>query len=447
MKKILLLTLLLLLAQEGCGDPAPGSVSGVVTANKPAGSNIYVAIGESLDDMAYGEYTQLLTMNAQGSFTFKDIPPGAYRLAAFIDANGDGRPDFRVEPYFVLQQELLISPGAEIENISVKGFFNERDASFKTEERTERYRVMGVRAGTAVKRAHANLRDEKSDLFIKVMPTLRAMVHEAEMTWKLAGNESDWEHITALLKPVPEIAQGAIEGRDLTTALRGFHLRAYLSALDRSVQRYAVYVPAQYDGSRPFPLVVALHGAGGDHWSGMRTVTGFSEQLIGPEVANRRFHPQSGPPDFIIASPGGHGYDGPGYRGAGEYDVRKVILEMKTNYNVDPDRVYLTGASKGGRGVWELGLTSPDMFAAIAPVAGGTGLARNLVGNAPKVRIYAFHGAKDKIISVNESRAIAALVYQAGQRAEFEYTEYAEWGHDACYRVYEGGAIFDLFRR
>jgi len=454
MKKILLLIALILFI-PACGretpktdkSPETGSISGTVRVNKPPGSRIYLAIGENLDEMARGNYVRHLVLNDQGPFRFDDVPAGAYRMAAFVDIIADARPNFLIEPYFVFETELSVSPGKTIEGISVEDFFNERDPAFKTAERIKQYKALNARAKAAVDKAYEKLKAGKNNLLIEVMPTLRAMVYEAETAWKPAGNESDWEHVTALLEPVPKIAQGAIEGRNLISSLRGFYLRAYLSDLDRSVQRYAVYVPKEYDGSRPFPLVVALHGAGGDHWSGMKTVTGFSGQLIGPEASNRHFFPQSAPPDFIIASPGGHGYIGPGYEGPGEYDVQKVIAEMKSSYNIDADRIYLTGVSKGGRGAWEIGLTYPEMFAAIAPVAGGTGGVRNLAKNAARVRIFAFHGAADKIISVNESRAMAAAVYQEGIPVEFEYAEYADWSHYDCVRVYENGAIFNLFRQ
>jgi poly(3-hydroxybutyrate) depolymerase len=39
-------------------------------------------------------------------------------------------------------------------------------------------------------------------------------------------------------------------------------------------------------------------------------------------------------------------------------------------FRVDPKKVYLTGCSMGGEGVWRLALASPHRFAAIAPVCG-----------------------------------------------------------------------------
>jgi len=39
---------------------------------------------------------------------------------------------------------------------------------------------------------------------------------------------------------------------------------AFTSPLDGSQQPYRLYLPSAYDGSQPLPLLVALHGTGGD---------------------------------------------------------------------------------------------------------------------------------------------------------------------------------------
>jgi pimeloyl-ACP methyl ester carboxylesterase len=44
---------------------------------------------------------------------------------------------------------------------------------------------------------------------------------------------------------------------------------------------------------------------------------------------------------------------------------------IEAQYAIDPQRIYLTGFSLGGFGTWALGLSSPDRFAALVPVAGG----------------------------------------------------------------------------
>jgi predicted esterase len=453
MKKLLIMLFSLLLAGCGQGAPEPevpalpGSISGVIKVKKPKRSLIYLALGKSYDELTLGMPVRLGLMRKPGPFRFKQIPPGAYYLGAFVDINGNRIPDVPAEPYFLSRDPIRVSPGEHVKDILVDGFFNERNPSFKSAERIRQYENLLQNANTSVGNTYEQLTTDGSDLLLTVMPTLRAMIYEAESVWSAAGNEADWEHITALLAPIADLAAAAKRGNNPLASQRGFQLRAYISGIDSSIQRYAVYVPDAYDGSRPFPLVIALHGAGGDHWAGMKMVLGSSALVIGAQEANTRFFPRNPPADFIVACPNGHGYRGPGYRKSGEYDVLKVIRDMISNYNIDTDRVYLTGSSKGGRGAWEIGLKYPEMFAAIAPVCGGTDVARTLVKNAARVRIYAFHGSRDRFVSVNESRAMSLAVYATGLPVEYEYKELEEFGHEAGMLVYQGGMIFEVFRK
>ena len=69
------------------------------------------------------------------------------------------------------------------------------------------------------------------------------------------------------------------------------------------------------------------------------------------------------------------------YNGIAEEDVLRAMDDVKRAYNVDEDRVYLTGLSMGGGGTWHLGLRYPDRFAAIAPVCA--------VGDVSPLRLHA----------------------------------------------------------
>src|SRR5947209_3100581 len=59
-----------------------------------------------------------------------------------------------------------------------------------------------------------------------------------------------------LLSALHSAVQAQAPGKDLRLT--------YASAVNRSEQPYRLYVPTSYDGSRPFPLVLALHGTSGD---------------------------------------------------------------------------------------------------------------------------------------------------------------------------------------
>jgi predicted esterase len=423
---------------------ARGSVSGAVSVNTPPGSIIIVALGRDYDDLTMGRVLRGQAMRKSGPFHFRGVRPGTYRVGAFVDLNGNRVPDIPLEPYIVNSSAISISPGEHVTGISVEGFYNERVRSFKTPERARRYEDLLAESKEQLERAYEKLEVDNSDLLYDVIPSLRGMIFEAERAWPVAGNLSDWEQITGLLEPVSPVAQGAYEGKNLLNDLRGCYLRAYVSELDGSIQRYAVAIPQKYDGSKPFPLIIALHGAGGDHWAGLKMVAGFSAYVIGAEQSNRHFFPPDLPPDFIIACPNGHGFRGPGYRAKGEYDVMKVLKEMFANYNIDADRVYLTGASKGGRGTWEIGMKHPELFAAIAPVAGAPNRAEKLVGDTGEMKFYVFHGRRDKIMPIASTHRMIVMLTEAG--AYVDYEEYEDMGHEASVFAYADGNIIQRFR-
>ena len=130
----------------------------------------------------------------------------------------------------------------------------------------------------------------------------------------------------------------------------------YLGAL----QPYYMHVPASYATRRAaFPLIVYLHG-----------VTGLPDEpwynpigLVDTADAN----------GYLFASALGRGdYS---YRGPGDVDVREVIADVERHYAIDPDRVYLMGHSMGGYGTDNVGIRTPDLFAAIAPAEGTDAIA------------------------------------------------------------------------
>jgi len=156
----------------------------------------------------------------------------------------------------------------------------------------------------------------------------------------------------------------------------------YRSEIDQTDQPYRLYVPAAYDGSRPLPLVIALHGTGGNEASL------FDEERY-QKGAIRQAAEKHG---LLLASPLGRGTTE--YRGIGENDVLCVLADVQKRYKVDPDRVYLTGHSMGGTGAAYLALHHPDLFAAAAPLAAAYSFPW-LARNAASVPFLWIGGAAD----------------------------------------------------
>lgn len=109
--------------------------------------------------------------------------------------------------------------------------------------------------------------------------------------------------------------------------------------------------------------------------------------------------------------------------------LKQFIDEIVKEYNIDTNRIYLTGLSMGGYGTWHMAMTYPNFFAAIAPVCGG-GLP--WYANVLKMPVWAFHGEVDSVVSVEESKNMVREVNNAGGNAKltiFENVDHDSWNY------------------
>ena len=164
---------------------------------------------------------------------------------------------------------------------------------------------------------------------------------------------------------VLESAELDLEAAGKTARARphGFVRLAWRDDVDGSIQFCRAYLPAGYDPGRRWPLVVQLHG-----------YNPANPEYVRWWAVDDRHHPihsvDRGPDGPVYIEP--HGRGNTTYRGFGEKDVLRAIAEAKKTLSIDEDRVYLMGDSMGGWGTWQVATRNPEVFAAIAPVFGGS---------------------------------------------------------------------------
>ncbi len=215
---------------------------------------------------------------------------------------------------------------------------------------------------------------------------------------------------------------------------RGAKLRAYVSAVDSSLQTYSVTVPPAYDPAVSWPLIVSMHGHG---W-----------------YAPYQGHPAPAFKGAFCVSPYGRGATD--YKDLGERDVLRVIEEVRLDYTIDPDRIYLRGSSMGGTGAWTVGVHYADRFAAILPIAANADYrawtdrwgwnapfegrfdplrtqlqeghtARAFAENLGALPVYILHGGADTVVPPEHSRMMWERLRDLGTRVE--YREFPGVGH------------------
>ncbi len=121
-------------------------------------------------------------------------------------------------------------------------------------------------------------------------------------------------------------------------------------------QHYGVYLPSAVTDGGPLPLQWWLHWRGGHAHSAAALTPGVFRHMGEDRGA-------------IVVSPRGRGTS-TWYVGRGHADVLEVWDDVFATFDVDPDRVYLSGHSMGGWGSYLFALLYPDRFAATMPVAG-----------------------------------------------------------------------------
>jgi predicted peptidase len=95
-----------------------------------------------------------------------------------------------------------------------------------------------------------------------------------------------------------------------------------------------------------------------------------------------------------------------------------ILDEVSAKYSVDASRIYLTGHSMGGRGVWYLAYKHPERFAAIAPMSGGPTIVA-WANRLKRVPIWVFHGAKDQLVPLSQSEDIVNAIKAEGGDVKF----------------------------
>ena len=173
---------------------------------------------------------------------------------------------------------------------------------------------------------------------------------------------------------------------------------------------YLLYLPASYarDPQARWPLILYLHGGSlrGDDVERLRTL-GLPHQL----ETDRDF-------PFMVVSP---------QCPAGEIwtdaDAIDALLDrVLHDCRVDPDRVYITGHSMGGRGTLYFACRLPKRFAAVlalSPTSPVDEWARHLAG----LPLWIVHGAADAVAPVADTKTLVAAVEAAGGHPRFSVLE------------------------
>jgi len=210
---------------------------------------------------------------------------------------------------------------------------------------------------------------------------------------------------------------------------------------------YRILLPADYDSTRQYPLVLFLHGAGERGKDNARQLTHGSSLFI-----NHR----TNYPAIVIFPQCPEG----SYWSAVTIDRNRQPFDFRFHYDqpptkpfqaaialtqsfirekkADKNRIYIMGLSMGGMGTFEAIHRYPKMFAAALPIC-GAGDDENYHRKARRVPFWVFHGAEDSVVGVQESRQMVEKLKKIG--AKVLYSEYPGVDHASWDNAFQEDAL------
>lgn len=192
---------------------------------------------------------------------------------------------------------------------------------------------------------------------------------------------ADYEKTVTPRVDLDEIAQ-MIEGlppvepaRSLTTATTPMQ-----AGTQRQPTTYNVKLPPEYSHNRAYPLLIVLH-----------TSNEKADKMID------RFAKHAADHGYVLAAPQWDRGLGDEYRySEREHDaVLDTLADLKRRFRIDCDRVFLFGYAEGGKMAFDVGLSHPDLFAGVMPMAAGpSAYPRRYWRNAQYLPVYAVNGTR-----------------------------------------------------
>ncbi len=191
---------------------------------------------------------------------------------------------------------------------------------------------------------------------------------------------------------------------------------------------YFIHIPQNYNPSKPAQLLVYLHGGVGRK-DFVEDFDEYTQQVI-------EIFPQEVRDDWFFLFPQGN-QNTMWWDLVGMENIKTQIRNLKENYNINDNKIYMTGFSDGGSASFHFALTDPNLFAAFYPLNGYIAVGSRVTQNPaylPNLRnrhSRAINTDEDGLYPSADMRLLMELSLQAG--ADLLYKEYWGIGHDFAY--------------
>jgi phospholipase/carboxylesterase len=165
-----------------------------------------------------------------------------------------------------------------------------------------------------------------------------------------------------------------------------------------------LYVPATYQADQSLPLILMLHGAGGDAEGGLKLIQNLANRFktIVLAVDSRQ---QTW--DVIINR-----------YGADITFIDQALTQTFNRYEIDPKRVAIAGFSDGASYALSVGITNGDLFTHAIAFSPGFIAPVDQIGQP---QLFISHGTDDRVLPIDRcSRRIVPQLQRAGYYLRYE---------------------------
>jgi|GEM_PF-1773349 len=255
-----------------------------------------------------------------------------------------------------------------------------------------------------------------------------------------------WQRkMVSLFSQLQLIYNNLIHHQDPFRHTAGYHIKSYVSHIDGNIQYYVLHVPATYNRNKKYPLVVLLPVV-------MRKLP-YLESYRVATFAYNECQDLADKYNVIVFEPNCRLYDRYNANAIEETDYFEALVALKRDFNIDKDKIYLTGTCLGGWHALSLATKYPDQFAGVAMVSpiisipdyGIEGHKQNESINKLKnlihTPIFSIHRILDSHAPVSQSDTLNQLALKEGLK-NFKYWRIP----DVTPKYYGEEYIQDIFK-
>jgi pimeloyl-ACP methyl ester carboxylesterase len=196
---------------------------------------------------------------------------------------------------------------------------------------------------------------------------------------------------------------------------------------------YLVYVPKKYDYRRPTKLLVYYKGG----WLNRKELpAGYAKEVVQDNPTFRYLDEQNTIEVFPCLRQDLAIYGNYGYR-----HLQRMVAQTKRLFNIDDNRVYLSGFSDGGKTVFSVASLTPSVFASFYAISAGLA-SRPEFATLRARPLLAFVGQADELISPKSVLSYAEQARRFG--ADWQVRQLP--GRKHYYAPYQGEVVPALFQ-